>query len=61
MVVSADHHVHQRKVRAGIREGDTIQIVEGLQAGERVVGFGAYGLPENSKVKAESPSGGKPE
>jgi multidrug efflux pump subunit AcrA (membrane-fusion protein) len=54
MVVSPDHRAHQKKVRSGLREGDLIQIVEGLQAGDRVVASGAYGLPENSKIKAES-------
>jgi RND family efflux transporter MFP subunit len=52
MLVDADDHA--RKVRAGIHEGGSIQILEGLRAGDRVVASGAYGLPENSKVKAES-------
>jgi RND family efflux transporter MFP subunit len=54
MLVDADDHAHARKVRAGIHEGGSIQILEGLRAGDRVVASGAYGLPENSKVKAES-------
>src|SRR3989442_7166502 len=36
MVVSADNHAHQKRVRVGIRQGDQVQIVEGLQAGERL-------------------------
>ena len=36
-------------VKVGVRHGDQVQIVEGLQAGERVVGVGAYGLPDNTQ------------
>jgi HlyD family secretion protein len=54
MLVDADDHAHARKVRAGFREDESVQILDGLQAGERVVASGAYGLPESSKVKAES-------
>jgi multidrug efflux pump subunit AcrA (membrane-fusion protein) len=54
MQVSADDHAHQKSVRVGIRQGDTVQIVEGLQAGDRIVASGAYGLPDNSKIKVES-------
>jgi multidrug efflux pump subunit AcrA (membrane-fusion protein) len=50
MVVGSDGKAHQRTVKAGIRDGDRIQIVEGLQAGEKIVGVGAYGLPDNSKI-----------
>ena len=54
MVVSADNHAHQKSVRVGIRQGDQVQIVEGLQAGERLVASGAYGLPDNAKIKIEN-------
>ncbi len=54
MVVSADNHAHQKSVRVGIRQGDQVQIVEGLQAGERLVASGAYGLPDNAKIKVEN-------
>src|SRR6266478_317393 len=50
MQVSADDHAHQKRVHVGIRQGDAVQIVEGLQAGDRVVASGAYGLPDNSKI-----------
>lgn len=57
MLVSADNHAHQRSVRTGIKQGDGIQILEGLAPGDRIVAAGAYGLPDNSKVKAEDPNG----
>ena len=49
MQVSADNHAHQKNVKVGIRQGDQVQIIEGLQAGDRVVASGAYGLPDNSQ------------
>ncbi|MGA9813514.1 MAG: efflux RND transporter periplasmic adaptor subunit, partial [Terriglobales bacterium] len=54
MQVSADDHAHQKNVGVGIRQSDAVQIIKGLQAGDRVVASGAYGLPDNSKIKAES-------
>ena len=54
MQVSADDHAHQKTVKVGLREGDTVQIIEGLKAGDRVVASGAYGLPDDSKIKVES-------
>jgi len=54
MTVSPDDRAHQRNVRVGIREGDQVQIVEGLQFGERVVASGAYGLPDGAMIKAET-------
>ncbi len=51
MVVGADSRAHQRSVTAGIRDGDEVQVTKGLNAGERVVTQGAYGLPDGTKVK----------
>jgi multidrug efflux pump subunit AcrA (membrane-fusion protein) len=55
MVVGADSVAHKREVETGIQTPDAVQIVSGLKAGEQVVSTGAYGLPENTKVKPESP------
>jgi HlyD family secretion protein len=53
---------HQKPVKTGIREEDRIQIVEGVQAGDRIVATGAYGLPDNSKITtAEAKPEGKDE
>jgi RND family efflux transporter MFP subunit len=46
----SDQCAHQKTVKTGIREADRIQIVEGLQAGDRIVATGAYGLPDNSRI-----------
>jgi multidrug efflux pump subunit AcrA (membrane-fusion protein) len=50
MVVGSDSRAHQKDVKVGIRDQDRIQIVKGLQAGDRIVASGAYGLPDNSKI-----------
>jgi len=52
MIAGSDGHAHQRAVKTGIREGDRLQIIQGLQVSERVVASGAYGLPDNSKITA---------
>jgi HlyD family secretion protein len=53
MVVGSDNRAHQKGVKVGVRQGNEIQIAEGLQAGEHVVASGAYGLPDNTKIKVE--------
>jgi multidrug efflux pump subunit AcrA (membrane-fusion protein) len=50
MVAGSDGKAHQHPVKVGIRDGDKVQIAEGLAAGDRIVGTGAYGLPDGSKI-----------
>jgi HlyD family secretion protein len=56
MVIGEDQHAHQQAIKAGIRQGDTLQITDGLKEGQRVVTDGAYGLPDNAKVSVEAPA-----
>jgi multidrug efflux pump subunit AcrA (membrane-fusion protein) len=56
MIIGDDHHAHQQAVKLGIREGDKVQITDGLKEGQRVVTEGAYGLPDNAKVSVEAPA-----
>lgn len=51
MVVGPDSIARQTAVKIGIREGRNVQILSGLESGERVVTEGAYGLPDGTKVK----------
>jgi HlyD family secretion protein len=53
MQIGDDGRAHQKTVHTGIRQGDKIQIVDGLQDGERIVTAGAYGLPNNTKVQIQ--------
>ena len=41
-----------------MRQGDEVQVIEGLQAGDHIVASGAYGLPDNTNIKAESAAAG---
>ena len=50
----SDNRAHQKTVKTGIRQGDQVQILEGLTEGERVVASGAYGLPDNTKIRFET-------
>jgi multidrug efflux pump subunit AcrA (membrane-fusion protein) len=54
MVVGPDNRAHQTKVTPGIRDGDRVQIVEGVAAGDRVITSGAYALPDQTKVTIET-------
>jgi HlyD family secretion protein len=54
MVMGSDQRAHQRAVKLGIRNGDLVQIATGLKAGEQVITAGAYGLPDNTRVRVET-------
>jgi HlyD family secretion protein len=53
MLVGSDGKAHQKSVKVGIRQGDQVQILEGVQTGDRVVAAGAFGLPDNTRIKVE--------
>lgn len=54
MVAGSDGRAHQTSVKVGVRNGDDVQIVDGLKDSDRVVTNGAYGLPDKTKIKAEA-------
>jgi HlyD family secretion protein len=51
MLVGSDGKAHQKVVKVGIHNGDDVQILEGVTASDKVVAIGAYGLPDNTKIK----------
>ena len=53
MLAGSDNRAHQKTVKVGVRQGDDVQILEGVKEGDRVVASGAYGLPDNTKIKVE--------
>jgi HlyD family secretion protein len=55
MVIGSDGMAHKREVEPGIQTSDSVQLVSGVKSGEQVVTVGAYGLPDNTKVKVEAP------
>jgi HlyD family secretion protein len=54
MLAGSDNRAHQKAVKTGVRQGDQVQILDGVAEGDRVVASGAYGLPENTKIRAEA-------
>ncbi|HVE59263.1 MAG TPA: efflux RND transporter periplasmic adaptor subunit [Pyrinomonadaceae bacterium] len=52
MTVDDASIAHETKVKVGIKQGDKIQIIEGLEGGETVVTEGNYALPDGTKVEA---------
>jgi RND family efflux transporter MFP subunit len=49
-VVDAQNIAHARAVTVGVRTGGFAEVKSGLQAGERVVTYGAYGVEDSAKV-----------
>jgi multidrug efflux pump subunit AcrA (membrane-fusion protein) len=63
MVIDAQDKVHLKNVKIGIRDGEIVEVTEGLQPGERIATVGAYELSkedpdllEKTKVQIEPPA-----
>lgn len=56
MVIGPDQIAHSTTVKTGIRQGDEVQILNGVQAGQQVVTQGAYGLTDGAKVTISTPA-----
>jgi HlyD family secretion protein len=54
MVIGPDNRAHQTAVKTGVREGNKVQILEGIKEGERVISSGAYALPDKTKVMVQA-------
>jgi HlyD family secretion protein len=62
MIAGADKRAHLQVVQVGIESTDEVQITSGVKAGQQVIVNGAYGLPDNTRIKIESiPEPEKPE
>ena len=53
MVVGADNVAHEHKVTVGVRTTDSVQLVSGVAAGDRVVTVGGVGLTDGAKVRIQ--------
>ena len=51
LVVTPDNIVHRRTVQVGVRQGDKVQIVNGVLPREDVVVSGGMGLDDKAKVR----------
>ena len=61
VTVKPDNTVVSQKVQVGIQEGDKVQIVSGISAGEKVVSSGGYGLPDGTKVQPSANNSPNPQ
>lgn len=59
MLAGSDGRAHQQAVKLGIRNGDDVQVLEGVAANDKVVSTGAYGLPDKTRITiaAAEPAG----
>jgi len=55
VLAGADQKAHWQPVELGVRNADSVQVVKGLNAGAPVITAGGYALPDNTKIKIESP------
>jgi multidrug efflux pump subunit AcrA (membrane-fusion protein) len=51
LVVDSDSVTHRRTVTLGVRDGDRVQVLTGVQPGETVVTVGGVGVDEKVKVR----------
>jgi HlyD family secretion protein len=68
MVMGSDGMAHRKSIKVGIQNGEDVQIISGVGAGDFVITEGAYGLDDGTKVKVgpagdadEKPSAGQSE
>lgn len=54
MLAGADGKAHQASVKIGVKQDQDVQITEGVKPGDKVITAGAYGLPDNTKIKIET-------
>jgi HlyD family secretion protein len=51
LVIDSEHTAHRRAVQTGVRQGDKIQILNGVMPREDVVVVGGMGVDDKAKVK----------
>ncbi|HYL38890.1 MAG TPA: efflux RND transporter periplasmic adaptor subunit [Bryobacteraceae bacterium] len=54
LVMGADSKAHERKIDVGVREPDKLQVLKGLEVGEKVITVGGVGLEDGAKVRVGS-------
>jgi multidrug efflux pump subunit AcrA (membrane-fusion protein) len=55
VMVVVDGKALERKVSVGVRQGDRVQLVSGVQEGDKVITSGGLGLEDKAKVKIFTP------
>ncbi|HEX5229906.1 MAG TPA: efflux RND transporter periplasmic adaptor subunit, partial [Bryobacteraceae bacterium] len=60
MVAGPDSAAHEKKVDLGAREPDKVQVLSGLNEGDKVITGGGVGLEDGAKIRiAAAPAAGK--
>ncbi len=54
MVVGPDSVAHERKIKVGVSNGEKVQLLEGVNLGDRVITSGGLGLEDKAKVKVSA-------
>jgi membrane fusion protein, multidrug efflux system len=57
-VVGLDSVAHEHKVKLGTRRGSTVEVIDGLAEGDRIVIRGQHGLKDGQKVRIVSQENG---
>ena len=55
MVAGADSLAHEHAVKVGVRSGDEVQILSGVNPGEQVIIQGGLGLDDKAKIQVTKP------
>ncbi len=55
MIAGSDSLAHETPVKVGIRSGDEVQLLSGVQEGQQVITQGALGLDDKAKIEISKP------
>ncbi|HUA82263.1 MAG TPA: efflux RND transporter periplasmic adaptor subunit [Bryobacteraceae bacterium] len=55
MIVTGGNVARERKVSVGVRQGDRVQILSGIQPGDQVITSGGLGVDDKGKVIVQEP------
>ena len=51
MIAGSDGKAHEQKVETGVRDGDDVQILNGVKPGDQVITAGGLGLDDKAKIE----------
>jgi HlyD family secretion protein len=54
LLAGSDERAHQRAVKTGIHNADSVQITDGIKEGDSVITSGGYGVPDKTAIKIET-------
>jgi RND family efflux transporter MFP subunit len=56
LVAGSDKKAHQKVVQLGVRNTELTQVIDGISAGEAVIVFGGYAVPDGTAIEIEKPA-----